>query len=430
VTIADLVADERAPTPSAAAERVVPDRDEWRRKVGADARRLVLAVRAGSPSAGRRCGSAGSDWPGWHPGVALRRHAQRLDELAGRLALALRARLRQHRARHGTAQACCCAPRRRCASRPCACASRARAAASPLPARRARGSPAAARPRGTHPERGEPARDPGPRLRHRQRPDGHVVQDATALRTGDRIAARLARARSRRRCSRSRPDPPTADGRHDRGPDSARRDGPAVCDQPIDARRAAARHRRRRARTARPPRRPSPAPGPVLPRESRVPAGSRSSSSAPATQRRESCRSTSIAHRYCAPATAGWRSSASRSTSRPARTPPGCSPGADAGPRALEFAVAASSTPSSGSPSQTSGTSIPRRRTSRASPRNASASTPRSAPTARTSDPPSCWRRPLPVGAPAASACGGSSTASRATRTAAWTLLRPRARRC
>jgi exodeoxyribonuclease VII large subunit len=36
VTIADLVADERAPTPSAAAERVVPDRDEWLRMLQAD----------------------------------------------------------------------------------------------------------------------------------------------------------------------------------------------------------------------------------------------------------------------------------------------------------------------------------------------------------------------------------------------------------
>ena len=29
VTIADFVADQRAPPPSAAAERVVPDREEW-----------------------------------------------------------------------------------------------------------------------------------------------------------------------------------------------------------------------------------------------------------------------------------------------------------------------------------------------------------------------------------------------------------------
>ena len=48
-TIADFVADERAPTPSGAAERVVPDRAEWlralaRQRAGASA--LAMRRRA------------------------------------------------------------------------------------------------------------------------------------------------------------------------------------------------------------------------------------------------------------------------------------------------------------------------------------------------------------------------------------------------
>ncbi len=45
VTIADLVADVRAPTPSAAAERVVPDRDGLRRQLGQTPERLARALR-------------------------------------------------------------------------------------------------------------------------------------------------------------------------------------------------------------------------------------------------------------------------------------------------------------------------------------------------------------------------------------------------
>jgi exodeoxyribonuclease VII large subunit len=84
-TIADFVADLRAPTPSQAAELAVPDQREWlqrfvlvgervtkclRRQLGLDARRIAqLAHRL------NRC----------HPGVQLRERAQRLDELEARL---------------------------------------------------------------------------------------------------------------------------------------------------------------------------------------------------------------------------------------------------------------------------------------------------------------------------------------------------------
>jgi exodeoxyribonuclease VII large subunit len=103
VTIADFVADERAPTPSAAAERVAPDRSEWLRNIEATARRLALAVR-------RRLGDARQQrlvlerrLARVHPGAVLRQHAQRLDELDARLRLAMRMRLQRETARHAAA---------------------------------------------------------------------------------------------------------------------------------------------------------------------------------------------------------------------------------------------------------------------------------------------------------------------------------------
>ena len=102
-TIADLVADERAPTPSGAAERVVPDRAEWLRgfaladqRVQAGMRRRLNELRNGLNVREQRLART-------HPGVRLRQSAQRLDELEERLKLAARARIERARARHATA---------------------------------------------------------------------------------------------------------------------------------------------------------------------------------------------------------------------------------------------------------------------------------------------------------------------------------------
>ena len=84
-TIADFVADLRAPTPSGAAELVVPDGTTWRTGFARLAQRLLQALRRQLRNDGdylvamrRRLALA-------HPGQRLRQNAQRLDELEQRL---------------------------------------------------------------------------------------------------------------------------------------------------------------------------------------------------------------------------------------------------------------------------------------------------------------------------------------------------------
>jgi exodeoxyribonuclease VII large subunit len=103
-TIADFVADERAPTPSGAAERVVPDRAEWLRSLASTGQRLALAMRRRLTDHGNALHAREQRLARAHPGVVLRQHAQRLDELEGRLRLAARARLERASHRCTTAQ--------------------------------------------------------------------------------------------------------------------------------------------------------------------------------------------------------------------------------------------------------------------------------------------------------------------------------------
>jgi exodeoxyribonuclease VII large subunit len=113
-TIADFVADARAPTPSAAAEMVVPDRHaclealaRTAQRMQAGMRRELRAVRVRLEAVGRRLNLT-------HPGTRLQQQMQRLDHLSQRLAgstrgvvhregqrlAELRARLQQHSPRH------------------------------------------------------------------------------------------------------------------------------------------------------------------------------------------------------------------------------------------------------------------------------------------------------------------------------------------
>jgi len=92
-TIADMAADLRAPTPSAAAEVVVPDAGEWLRALGASRRRMIGALRRSLVEHRESLGWATRRLAQLHPALLLERQAQRLDELAGRLGAAMRGQL-------------------------------------------------------------------------------------------------------------------------------------------------------------------------------------------------------------------------------------------------------------------------------------------------------------------------------------------------
>ncbi len=99
VTIADFVADVRAPTPSGAAELVVPDRLEYQRTIEIRRRRLAGLVRHKMQTLSERTQWTRRRLAILHPGVGLRQKLQRVDELGTRFITATRHRLRHLQAR-------------------------------------------------------------------------------------------------------------------------------------------------------------------------------------------------------------------------------------------------------------------------------------------------------------------------------------------
>lgn len=204
VTIADFAADLRAPTPSAAAELVVPDSAEWMRRVTSLQDRLAVATRRSLGDAAIRSTTLTERLDRQHPGHRLTTQIQRLDELEQRLTLGWqravatrRATLDTHAAhlarvapsatiaRHATRIDACrarldVAVRRRLdgASRRIEVAQRTLAAVNPLATLDRGYAIVSALPVG-------PSASSGPT----------ILRDASSTSPGDRVEARLARGR-------------------------------------------------------------------------------------------------------------------------------------------------------------------------------------------------------------------------------------------
>jgi len=90
ITIADFVADLRAPTPSAAAELAAPDAAAWLAGLAVTARRLAGAMLRGWRQRQETIARAARRLDTLHPSQQLAQHTQRLDELQTRSLAAMR----------------------------------------------------------------------------------------------------------------------------------------------------------------------------------------------------------------------------------------------------------------------------------------------------------------------------------------------------
>ena len=98
-TIADFVADLRAPTPSQAAELAVPDQRDWLKRFGVCEQQLGTCVRRRIAAERRHFGTVAHRLQRCNPSVQLRERAQRLDELESRLKRALERRIETRKLR-------------------------------------------------------------------------------------------------------------------------------------------------------------------------------------------------------------------------------------------------------------------------------------------------------------------------------------------
>ena len=192
-TIADLVADLRAPTPSAAAESVVPDANEWAARYRGFEGRLVSVMRR--ELAARRGEVRMLAKRLVHPRRRLFDHSQRLDTVTMRLSRAANAGLREHRTRLSTLAARLArhAPDRTVQAHRSRCEALEgrllRAARAALSGRRSRVS-ALERALGAFGPQATLERGYSILLRD---DDRQVVRDASGVRCGERLRARLAR---------------------------------------------------------------------------------------------------------------------------------------------------------------------------------------------------------------------------------------------
>ena len=92
-TIADFVADVRAPTPSAAAEIAVPDQREWLNTLARYLDRLGRLARRYLSAKGEKTGWLEKRLAQAHPGQLLNQQGQKLDELGLRLRRAVQDKL-------------------------------------------------------------------------------------------------------------------------------------------------------------------------------------------------------------------------------------------------------------------------------------------------------------------------------------------------
>jgi exodeoxyribonuclease VII large subunit len=90
-TLTDFAADVRAPTPSAAAQVVVPDKREWLNLLAAIEQRLTLTLRRNLRELAERFANLQRRMRISHPGARLAQSAQRLDDLEQRLLASWRA---------------------------------------------------------------------------------------------------------------------------------------------------------------------------------------------------------------------------------------------------------------------------------------------------------------------------------------------------
>jgi exodeoxyribonuclease VII large subunit len=103
-TIADFVADARAPTPSGAAELVTPDRQACLEALARTAERISVCMRRELRSLNARFDGALLRLKLVHPGVRLAQQAQKLDELEQRLASAVNREIRTISTRLGNTE--------------------------------------------------------------------------------------------------------------------------------------------------------------------------------------------------------------------------------------------------------------------------------------------------------------------------------------